>query len=83
MAAIRSLTTGGAGLIGCHLVEELLSKEQQVHVIDNLSTGGIDNIEHLKGRKGFDYEIDSVRKRAHTCGHGRSLGLVWGKQSPA
>ena len=38
------LITGGAGFIGSHIVEELVSKNQTVRVIDNLSTGNIDNI---------------------------------------
>jgi len=60
MAVIRSLITGGAGFIGCHLAEELLREGQEVYVLDNLSTGSIDNIEHLKSRKGFHYVIDSL-----------------------
>jgi len=61
MAMVRSLITGGAGFIGCHLAEGLLRQGQEVYVLDNLSTGSIDNIEHLKGRKGFHYVIDSVQ----------------------
>ena len=60
MAVVRSLITGGAGFIGCHLAEELLREGQEVCVLDDLSTGSIDNIEHLKGRQGFHYVIDSV-----------------------
>ena len=60
MGAVRSLITGGAGFIGSHLAEELLRDGQEVYILDNLSTGSIDNIEHLKGRRGFHYAIDSV-----------------------
>jgi UDP-glucose 4-epimerase len=60
MGAVRSLITGGAGFIGSHLAEELLRDGQEVYILDNLSTGSIDNIEHLKGRRGFRYAIDSV-----------------------
>jgi UDP-glucose 4-epimerase len=54
------LITGGAGFIGSHLSEALLNERHQVQILDNLSTGSIDNINHLKGRQGFDYFIDSV-----------------------
>jgi UDP-glucose 4-epimerase len=57
---VRVLITGGAGFIGSHLSEALLNQGHQVQILDNLSTGSIDNINHLKGRPGFDYFIDSV-----------------------
>jgi UDP-glucose 4-epimerase len=57
---VRALITGGAGFIGSHLAEALLESGIQVQVLDNLSTGSIENIRHLKGREGFDYCIDSV-----------------------
>jgi UDP-glucose 4-epimerase len=57
---MRILITGGAGFIGGHLAEALLDQGHQVLVLDDLSTGSIDNILHLKGRKGFEYTIDSV-----------------------
>jgi len=40
----RYLVTGGAGFIGSHIVEELLKRGEEVRIIDNLSTGKIDNI---------------------------------------
>jgi len=57
---VRALITGGAGFIGSHLSERLLDHGDQVLVLDNLSTGSIDNIAHLKGRHGFEYFIDTV-----------------------
>jgi UDP-glucose 4-epimerase len=57
---MRALITGGAGFIGSHLSEALLDRGSQVLILDNLSTGSIDNIAHLKGRPGFEYFIDSV-----------------------
>ena len=57
---MRALITGGAGFIGSHLSGALLDAGHQVLVLDNLSTGSIDNIAHLKGRPGFEYVIDSV-----------------------
>jgi UDP-glucose 4-epimerase len=57
---VRALITGGAGFIGSHLSDALLEQGHDVLVLDNLSTGSIDNIAHLKGRRGFEYFIDSV-----------------------
>ena len=57
---MRALITGGAGFIGSHLSEELLALGHEVLVLDNLSTGSIDNVTHLKSHKGFSYVVDSV-----------------------
>ena len=57
---MRALITGGAGFIGSHLSDALLAHGHQVIVLDNLSTGSIENISHLKGRPGFEYFIESV-----------------------
>jgi UDP-glucose 4-epimerase len=57
---VKALITGGAGFIGSHLSERLLAQGHEVTVLDNLSTGSIDNISHLKAAPGFSYVIDSV-----------------------
>ncbi len=57
---MKAFITGGAGFIGSHLAERLLDDGHDVSVLDNLSTGSIDNIASLKGRSGFSYTIDSV-----------------------
>ena len=57
---MRAFITGGAGFIGSHLAERLLQDGHEVEIIDDLSTGSIDNIAHLKGDKRFSYAIDSV-----------------------
>ena len=57
---MRLLITGGAGFIGSHLAERLLDGRHEVSVLDNLSTGSIDNIAHLKGHPCFTYAVDSV-----------------------
>jgi UDP-glucose 4-epimerase len=57
---VKAFITGGAGFIGSHLAGRLLDDGHDVSILDNLSTGSIDNIAHLKGRTGFSYTIDSV-----------------------
>src|SRR5215475_6721769 len=54
------LITGGAGFIGSHLAERLLARGDDVHVIDNLSTGSSRNIEHLEGHRGFECILDTI-----------------------
>lgn len=60
---MRYLITGGAGFIGSHLSDHLLSQGHEVVVIDDLSTGSIQNISHLKAHRGFRYVVDSVMNR--------------------
>lgn len=57
---MRALITGGAGFVGSHLAEALVARGDEVYVIDNLSTGSIENIEHLKPHPSFRYTIDTV-----------------------
>jgi UDP-glucose 4-epimerase len=57
---MKALITGGAGFIGSHLAERLLALDHEVAVLDNLSTGAIDNVAHLKSEPRFSYVIDSV-----------------------
>lgn len=57
---MRYLVTGGAGFIGSRLAEVLLSRGHRVHILDDLSTGSIDNIRHLTARPRFEHTIDSA-----------------------
>ena len=57
---MRVLITGGAGFVGSHLSDGLLARGDEVFVLDNLSTGSINNIAHLKGHPKFHYTIDTV-----------------------
>jgi len=56
---MRFLITGGAGFIGSHLAEALLADGHRVHILDDLSTGSIDNVRHLKADPRFGYTIDT------------------------
>jgi UDP-glucose 4-epimerase len=64
---LRVLITGGAGFIGSHLAEAYLQRECDVFVIDDLSTGKIENIQHLKGNPRFHYTIESVHNHPVTA----------------
>jgi UDP-glucose 4-epimerase len=57
---MRVLITGGAGFVGSHLSEALLDRGDEVFILDNLSTGSIENVMHLKSNPRFHYTIDSV-----------------------
>ena len=61
---MKVFITGGAGFIGSHLATRLLDDRHQVIILDDLSTGSMDNIEHLVGRPGFTYHIGSVTNAA-------------------
>ncbi len=57
---MRALITGGAGFIGSHLAEALLTAGHEVSILDDLSTGSVENVDPLIGKPGFRYWIDSV-----------------------
>jgi len=57
---MKVFITGGAGFIGSHLAERLLARGDRVLVLDDLSTGTMDNIAHLVGQPGFEYRIGSA-----------------------
>ena len=61
---LRYLITGGAGFIGSHLAEHLLASGHRVHALDDLSTGAMDNIRHLKDDSSFSYTIESAALRS-------------------
>lgn len=56
---MKCLITGGAGFVGSHLAEELLARGHSVHILDDLSTGSVENIRHLKDDLRFAYTIES------------------------
>ncbi|HKP72513.1 MAG TPA: GDP-mannose 4,6-dehydratase [Pyrinomonadaceae bacterium] len=64
---MRVLITGGAGFIGSHLSDAYLERGDEVYVVDDLSTGSIENIAHLKKHPRFHYTIDSVHNTPGTA----------------
>ncbi len=60
---MRYLITGGAGFIGSHLAEKLLDRGDHVVLLDNLSTGSMENIRHLKASPQLEYHLDSIENR--------------------
>jgi nucleoside-diphosphate-sugar epimerase len=60
---LRFLITGGAGFIGSHLAERLLNEGNEVLVLDDLSTGSIENIRHLKRFDRMHYFLDSIENK--------------------
>ena len=59
----RVLVTGGAGFFGSHLAEALLKRDHEVFILDDLSTGSVENIRHLKMHRGLHYWFDSVANK--------------------
>src|SRR5688572_17794541 len=64
---LRVLITGGAGFIGSHLCDAYLQRGDEVYIIDDLSTGSIENIRHLKEHPRFHYTIDNVANQPVTA----------------
>jgi UDP-glucose 4-epimerase len=60
---LRYLITGGAGFIGSHLAEALLNRGDAVFIVDDLSTGSVENIRHLKTLDRFHYFFDSITNK--------------------
>lgn len=61
---MRALITGGAGFIGSHLAERLLARGDEVLILDDLSTGSVENVRHLKDNERFHYFLDSIQNRS-------------------
>jgi UDP-glucose 4-epimerase len=64
---VKAPITGGAGFVGSHLAEALLGRGDEVFVLDDLSTGSIENIEHLKRDRRFHYAVDNVMNEPVTA----------------
>jgi UDP-glucose 4-epimerase len=64
---MKVLITGGAGFIGSHLAERHLQRGDEVYLVDDLSTGAMENIEHIKGHPSLTYHLDSVTNQRLTA----------------
>jgi UDP-glucose 4-epimerase len=60
---LRYLITGGAGFIGSHLSEALLGRGDEVFILDDLSTGSVENIRHFKSHARFHYTFDTIQNK--------------------
>lgn len=60
---MRNLITGGAGFIGSHLAEALIARGDEVFILDDLSTGSVENIRHLKKHERFHHVFDSIMNK--------------------
>ena len=60
---MRFLITGGAGFVGSHLAEEMLNRGDEVFILDDLSTGSVENVRHLKAVSNFHYCFDSITNK--------------------
>jgi UDP-glucose 4-epimerase len=60
---LRALITGGAGFIGSHLAERMLQTGDEVMLLDNLSTGSMENIRHLKKYDRMHYFLEPIENR--------------------
>ncbi len=78
--APTSVVTGGAGFLGSHLVDLLLSRGHKVIIIDNLITGSTDNIAHLAGNPGLRFIKQDVTEYLFLAG---PVDYVWHFASPA
>ncbi len=76
----RALVTGGAGFLGSHLCERLLSEGYRVVCIDNLITGSLENVTHLEGQADFEYMDHDVTAHINVPGE---LEEVYHFASPA
>ena len=61
---MTTLITGGAGFIGSHLAEALVARGEQVILMDDLSTGSVENIRHLRVEPNVECVFESVMERA-------------------
>lgn len=73
----KILVTGGAGFIGSHLATALLERGHSVHVIDNLSTGELENIHHLLKHPRFSISVKGIEDSVHLFPHIESADLVF------
>jgi len=75
-----SVVTGGAGFLGSHLTDLLLSRGHRVICLDNLITGNLDNIAHLRSRTDYEFIHHNVTEYIDIPG---KVDYIWHFASPA
>ncbi len=74
---MKIFISGGAGFIGSHLAEKLLNQGHSVSVLDNLSTGKLSNISHVKGNPNFSFTLDTILNRKVLEQHIRDCDQIY------
>ena len=76
---MRVLITGGAGFIGSHLADAYLERGDEVFILDDLSTGSIDNIRHLRAIPGFTIRSKAciTRRRSPSWSTSATWSFTW------
>ncbi len=74
---MKVLITGGAGFIGSHLADALITRGDEVFILDDHSTSTLDNIEHLKNHPAFHHVIDSVRNESQVNRYVQKIDVIY------
>jgi len=77
MKISKALVTGGAGFIGSHIVDHLISKEIETYVIDDLSTGSLANLQNHKQNKLLHVIVDDARKIGNLLSDVNDIDVVF------
>ena len=78
----RAVITGGAGFLGSHLADRLLAEGCDVVAVDNLITGSLDNLAHLKDNPRFEYITQDIIQ-PYTVAGPVDLGSITSLRRPA
>src|SRR5262249_8049264 len=79
---MKVLITGGAGFIGSHLAERHLERGDEVYILDDLSTGAIDNIQHIRNHPNLTYYLDAIANHYLTAELVGRVSLVYQLAAP-
>ena len=82
MAAMRVVITGGAGFLGSHLCDALITRGDSVVCVDNLATGRLANVGHLDGHRGFEFCQADVAQRLAVAGPVHAVAHLASPASP-
>jgi UDP-glucose 4-epimerase len=74
---MRTLVTGGAGFIGSHICQELLSRGHQVVAVDNLANGRLENFDKFEDSKNFEFQKIDILDRGRLAPHFKGVDWVF------